>query len=112
MANKNNGKQVQFGSKSAFVRGVPSDTPAKEVVSLAAKEGMKLSIGQVYNIRSVAKKRVDSPTNRRRGPAATAKPSTLSNGSGAEGQMRKLIAELGLGRAREVVAEVEAAFRG
>lgn len=108
MANKKQGT-LGFGSKSAFVRGLPSDTPAKEVVSLAAKEGMKLSIGQVYNIRSVAKKRGGSPKGAPR--VRESQPSFGSSG-GSENQLRKLIAELGLGRARAVFADVEAAFSG
>lgn len=108
MAKKSRTKQA-FGSKSAFVRRLPSDMPAKEVVAQAASRGMKLSIGQVYNIRSVAKKRGDVDGRKRGGPG---RPKAPVGPAGAEAQLRKIIAEVGLARAREVMADVEAAFRG
>lgn len=43
-------------NKSEFVRSMPNAT-ASAVVAAAKGKGMTLSIGQVYNIRSVAKKR-------------------------------------------------------
>src|SRR5579859_4856077 len=38
-------------SKAAFVRGLPSSTPAKEVVAKARAAGMKLTESYVYNVR-------------------------------------------------------------
>jgi hypothetical protein len=84
-------------NKSDFVRKM-GKTPAKEVVAAAAKQGMKLTERYVYVIRSADKAKA------RRGRAAPA------GRRGAEGDLRKAIAELGLSRARQVLAEVEAAF--
>ena len=51
-------------NKSQFVRTLPNAT-AKDVVAAAKKQGMTLSIGQVYNIRSVAKKRAGGGSAKR-----------------------------------------------
>jgi hypothetical protein len=120
MANKRT--KSAFGSKSAFVRNLPN-LSAKEIVSQAAARGMTLSIGQVYNIRSVAKKRDEKGGSKtasapisavakapKAAPAARAQASSSS--VGAEGQLRKLVAELGLSKARDILSQVEAAFRG
>jgi len=89
-------------NKSDFVRSMGS-RPAKEVVALAAKKGMKLTDRYVYVIRSAdkAKARVKGLSIR------------VSNGKGdAEGDFRRAIAEVGLSRARQILADVERAFRG
>jgi hypothetical protein len=100
-----------WGSKSAFVRSLPKTVSAKDVVKQANEQGMKLSIAQVYNIRSTAKLK-----KRAGGKGAPAAVSTGRRGprpkSDAEAQLRKLVAEVGLGRARQVLAEVSAAFGG
>jgi hypothetical protein len=44
-------------NKSAWIRGQPAATPAKEVVAKAKQAGIKLSIAQVYTARSSAKKK-------------------------------------------------------
>jgi len=108
---KSSGKP--WGSKSAFVRSLPKNISAKDVVKKASEQGMKLSIAQVYNIRSTAKlkKRAGGKT-----PSAGAAPARgVARGgrnSDAEAQLRKLVAEIGLSRARQVLAEVSAAFGG
>lgn len=43
-------------NKSAWIRSQPIDTPAKEVVAKAKKEGIKLTDAQVYTARSALKK--------------------------------------------------------
>lgn len=101
---KKKSSKKPFGSKSGFVRGLPKDMPAKEVVSKAKAEGMTLSVAQVYNIRSTAKLKKRAGVTKR---APVAAPRAAG---GAEAQLRKLIAEVGLSRAREVMAEVSAAF--
>src|SRR5215471_16150325 len=90
-------------TKSDFVRSLPGDTPAKDVVERAAKKGMKLSEKYVYVIRSNDKRNTGGGGGRRRGRGRAA-------GGGGEAQLRKAIAELGLARARAVFQEVEAAF--
>ena len=88
-------------SKSDFVRQMGPKTPAKEVVAAAAKRGMKLTERYVYVIRSADKSKA------RRGGGVRG-----GRGAAAEADLRRAIAELGLTRARAVLAEVEAAFSG
>lgn len=113
---KTTGKQ--WGSKSAFVRSLPKTVPAKDVVKQAADAGMKLSVAQVYNIRSTAKlkKKAGSKAPAAASSAAASGASRVAraqkSSSGSEAQLRKLVAEVGLVRAREIMAEVSAAFGG
>lgn len=44
----------RMGEKAAFVRAHPS-VAASDLVKLAAKEGIKLNVGYIYNVRSVSK---------------------------------------------------------
>jgi hypothetical protein len=109
----------QWGSKSAFVRSLPKTVSAKDVVKQASEAGMKLSVAQVYNIRSTAKlkkKAVSKTPREATAPGAVARAAKSSspagNVSSADGQLRKLVAEVGLVRARQIMAEVSAAFAG
>ncbi len=96
-----------FGSKTKFILSFPSDTPAKEIVEKAKAEGVEFSEKYVYVVRSNAK---IAAQRRATGGAVTPINSRGRNASGLEAQLRKIIAELGLGRARQVFSEVEAAF--
>ena len=93
-------------NKSDFVRAM-GDTPAKEVVAAAAKKGMKLTERYVYVIRSA-----DKAKARRGRGAGVGRRGRGAGGAGAEADLRRAIAELGLSRARQVIAEVESAFSG
>lgn len=86
-------------TKTAFVLSLPTDTPASEVVERAKKRGIKLSRAYVHVIRSNARK---ARNGVKRGRA---------RGGSAESALRLAIAQLGLTRARQVLAEVERAFR-
>lgn len=86
-------------SKSDFVRSFKTGTPAKDIEIAAKKKGIKLSARYIYVIRSS-----DKTKNKRRGPGLK-----KTNGSG-DAQLRSAIAELGLARSRQVLAEVEQAF--
>lgn len=90
-------------NKSEFVRSIALDKPAKDVVAAAKKAGIRLTERYVYVIRSSdkAKARKQGITRSGRGGRA--------NG-GAEGDLRRAIAELGLTQARRVLQDVEAAF--
>lgn len=83
-------------NKSDFVRSM-GDKPAKEIVATAKKKGFKLTERYVYVIRSADKAK-------RRGHVAT------KVGGRAEADMRRAVAELGLARSRQVLADVERAF--
>jgi hypothetical protein len=90
-------------NKSEFVRSMPSNAPAKDVVVAAKKTGIRLTERYVYVIRSSDKARARKHGSTRSGRSGR------SNG-GAEADLRRAIAELGLTQARQVLADVEAAF--
>lgn len=97
-------------NKSAFVRGLPLSLSAKDVVTQAARQGVTLSIGQVYNIRSTAKKRSEKPTV----PSITrnrVRVEPLAVAGKEEAVLRQMVAEVGLSRARQILREVEDTFR-
>jgi hypothetical protein len=56
MAAKKTRKASRSVSKSAFVRGLPTTLPAKEVVAKAKAAGLKISDRYVHVIRSIAKR--------------------------------------------------------
>jgi hypothetical protein len=103
---------AQHGSKSAFVRNLPQDLPAKEVVAKAKAEGIKLSIAQVYNIRSTSKRKGTIKSTPRPAVKSSSSGRAPVEASDSETRLRKLIAEVGLARSRAVLAEVGAAFAG
>jgi hypothetical protein len=84
-------------NKSALVRSLPVEMPAKEVVEKAKAQGVRLSVAYVYSIRNAAK-RAGSTTaprvGRPRGAAASRAPT-----SRVEDLLRAVAAELGLSRA-------------
>lgn len=93
-----------FGAKAAFVRSHP-DLAAKDVVELAAKAGLTMTVNHVYNVRST------SGISRRKGeltdralPVATGKGANAT----AEAQFRRLVLDLGVARARRLLQDVEA----
>lgn len=100
------------GTKSAFIRSLPEDLSAHEVVEKAKAAGIKITAAHVFNIRSDAKRR--AAARRSSGPAmsgaAPGRPPLERSDS--ETRLGRLIAEVGLFRAREVLAEVAAAFKG
>ena len=100
-----NGK-LRFGAKSEFVRSLDRAIPAAEVVALAERQGMKLTAGFVYNIRSSASGKAPGDGSRR----LLRKP--LSKAESAEQVLRAAIAQIGLVKAREILDEVEATFAG
>lgn len=82
--------------KADFVLSLPPTTPAAEVVALAKQRGLKISRAYVYIARAKA--------------GVVGKRGRKQNRS-AEAALRSAIAELGLARARQVLAEVERVFR-
>jgi hypothetical protein len=88
-------------SKSAFIRSLPSSMPAKEVVKQAKATGIKLNVGYVYNVRQAAKsKRASTITPTAKLPANTGSWSVAKH---AETLLRAVAAEIGLGRAIELL---------
>jgi len=114
-------------SKSAFVRGLPANMAAGDVVTKAAAVGIKISPKHVYVIRSLEKKRaakgqgkavVGKPTqpakHGRNGkdkgavqPAARAP--RAGNGHDSDRAFRALVLQVGLVRAKQTLAAIEAA---
>jgi hypothetical protein len=109
MAAKKKSKSV-FGAKAAFVRGLPRETPAKEVVAQAAKKGLKLSENYVYTIRSSGSSKA---AKGKPGPKPGRKGKAGSDGmTPAEAQLRNAIADLGLVKATEILEAVKATIKG
>lgn len=106
-------KKSKFGAKAEFVRSIPRETPAKEVVILGKKKGIALSENYVYSVRSNTGspkpgKGKPGPKPGRKGKAAAA-----SNGmTPAEAQLRNAIADLGLVKATEILEAVKLTIRG
>jgi hypothetical protein len=96
-------------SKASFVRSLPASTPAKEVVAKAKALGMTLSVNYVYNIRGAAK----TASKNRRAAARTGAsvPRPVVSASSAESLLKALAAELGLGRALEILSSERARVR-
>ena len=92
----------RFGAKSEFVRSLDPAIPAGQVVALAERQGIKLTTGFVYNIRSGA----NGKSNGRHKPKLDPRPGS------PEAMLRVAIAEVGLARARQILEEVEATFAG
>ncbi len=89
-------------NKSAFIRDQPATMSAKAVVEAAAAQGIALTEGFVYNVRSNAKSKggrkvAGKPGRRGVAPVATAD----------EAAFRRLVVALGTARAKSLVAEVE-----
>ena len=92
-------------SKAAFVRGLPSSTPAKDVVAKAKAAGMKLTTSYVYNVRGAAK------TVRRQTRKAAAVSRPIATASSAESLLKAIGAELGLGEALAILSAERARVR-
>jgi len=109
MAGKKKAKAA-FGAKAAFVRALAREMPAKEVVALAAKKGLKLSENYVYTIRSSGPSK---PTKRKPGlqPGRKGKAGSASM-TPAEAQLRNAIADLGLVKATEILEAVTSTIKG
>jgi hypothetical protein len=103
-------------SKADFVRAHPN-LPPKEIVAKAKAEGVKFGIGYVYNVRgydkTVGKRKVAAKKGASKSVATngsrSSSPSTL--GAKAENVLRAVAAEIGLGRAIEILAGERARVR-
>jgi hypothetical protein len=94
-------------SKADFVRGLPTSTPAKQVVTLAKAAGIKLDVRYVYNVRGADKAK---RKQKRSAAKVTTSTPTFTNGarpsvnSSVETLLKAIGAELGLGKAIEILA--------
>ncbi len=110
MPRKPKNRSPKFGSASAFIRAQQRTTPAKDVVAAAAKAGFKIVEQRVYNVRSAdAAKRKTKP----KAPPRTARSSSAvlrSDLTAADAALIHAAAEVGLVRARELLARLERAL--
>jgi hypothetical protein len=109
MVKKKAGTIAKKVNKSAFVRSLPPDMPAKEVVDKAKTEGMKISVAYVYSIRTAAKAGA-----RRAAGGLPGRGAFRSIGSGhgrVEDLLRAVAAELGLSRAIGLLQAEQAKVR-
>ncbi len=95
-------------NKSAFVRGLPENLSAKDVVTKAKAAGMTLTENYVYTIRSAAKNK-SKKGGTGRGPGrpkgSTSSSTSVSNGS-LEQRFIEAALELGLGNAEKLLGKV------
>jgi hypothetical protein len=94
-------------NKSAWIRSQSASTPAKDLVAQAKKEGIKLSLAQVYTARSTAKNAS--------GPAQLVAPSQpgrpkkaiAAAGSDSHVAFRRLVISIGVDRAELFLAAIK-----
>jgi hypothetical protein len=92
-------------NKSAFVRSLPAEMSAKDVVAKAKEEGLTLTESYVHTIRSAAKRKAGSTVS-------AASPRASSSGDKAsEAMLMDLIIEHGLPAVQRMVEQVAAKLR-
>ncbi len=80
---------------SDFIRKQPPDMKAREVVEAGRMAGLKFSPQLVYNVRGSTKKKSKPAAGR----------------ASTEARFRRLVVELGVTRANELVSDVEAGMK-
>ena len=94
-------------NKSEFIRSLPLDMPAAEVIARAAKEKMKIEPGLIYGVRSALRAHTEQT------PAATAVERTpevqrvdpSNDMERAEALLMALAAEIGLGKSMDLLSK-------
>jgi len=101
-------------NKSAFVRSLPSNLSAAEVIEKGKAKGIKLSAAQVYTIRANARRKAPEKLPARllrAGAARGAAGSSTGRGRGADAKEAEFIAaalDLGLARAETLIRTLRA----
>lgn len=101
-------------NKSAFVRNLPFDMAAKDVVAKAKEVGLALSESYVHTIRSAAKRRASKPVRRSREGAPVIEPRGTAGGraaANAETQLMSLVIEHGMPAVHEMLARIDSKLR-
>jgi hypothetical protein len=93
-------KSKKLPSKTGFVKSLPEDTPAKEVVERAKKLGLAIGERYVYVVRSIARRKAKESTN---GSAEA----SLSAGTSKEQLFRRLVLDLGVDKVEQLLAEAK-----
>jgi|HubBroStandDraft_2_1064218.scaffolds.fasta_scaffold81780_2 hypothetical protein len=100
-------------SKAQFVRSRAHLSP-KEIVEDAKAARLKLDVGYVYNVRGAAKARSTTKVLKHAARTARTAPAVarpITSPSKAEDLLKAIAAELGLGRAMEILATERARVR-
>lgn len=112
--NRADAKARPTASKAAFVRAHANLSP-KEIVERAKAENIKLDVGYVYNVRSSNRASQRSARRAPERPITTA-PESVGATSRVETLLKAVAAEVGLGRAIELLqaerAKISAAIGG
>jgi len=87
-------------TKTSFVRSLSPTMPAKEVVKLAKAQGLTITEGYVYEIRSAAKRK-------KKGLGRGAGSRRAATSGSSESTFRKLVLDLGLARSRDLLDQME-----
>jgi len=119
-ASPSRGSKKPVKSKAEFVRGLPSNTPAKEVVTQAKAAGISITEHHVYGVRAADKRTKTKSAARSNTSKPAAAAASIVNGSssapkvsaGAEALLRAVAAEIGLGNAIELLQRERARVRG
>jgi hypothetical protein len=99
-------KPAAIGNKAAFIRSLPKDAPAKEVIAKAKARGAVLTESYIYNIRGMDKlkaKRSKLATNGAYGKSQIARVPVIAEGQGKPLTVEELfyavVAEIGTQKA-------------
>jgi hypothetical protein len=99
-------------NKSEFVRSLPAEMSAKDVVAKAKEEGLTLTEAYVHTIRSAAKRKEGKPGRAPRAAAAATESRGSSRANtGAEAQLMALVIEHGLPQVQEILRRIDAKLR-
>ena len=94
-------------TKAAFIRAMPKEMTASEVVARGAEKGLTFSANYVYTLRSQQAGADKRESTGRRGPSAT-RPQPTKNRLA----FRQLVIAVGVDHARETLDEVERELAG
>lgn len=93
-----------WGSKTAFILKFPFDVPARQVVEEGRKVGLHFTPQYVYVVRKNARAKERQQAGGTPSAARGRRPSTA--GRDVEQEFRRLLLEIGLQRAEEILAEM------
>lgn len=99
-------------NKAEFVRRMPANMAASEVVKAAIKEGIDLDADYVYKVRHAQRQREKEARSRvtaaKAAPVATVEsPKEPAASADAATRFRKLVLELGFARSRDLLQQLE-----
>jgi hypothetical protein len=106
-------------NKAEFIMSFSSDTPTKDIVAFGKEKGIKFSRNYVSRVRLMKRKSTGASAVRRRGgprvyPAvaavATRRAVAHHEGGNEEAAFKRLVVDVGLGRARAMLDEIQNLF--